>query len=157
MRDVLGNRELRGPRQITSANIDRIFDDHGRRFLVIEEKGPDEKVGDGQALLLRNLAGLPAVDVWGVRGTPDDLRVTQVFSNGGTLHLASGDWSVYQRAVDDWFASDLDPSWEQALVALAEVPYDPPAWCPRETWTALDEALTAACVHRARHSNGGTT
>lgn len=104
VRDVLGNRELRGPRNITSSNLDRIFDDHGCRFLIVEEKQPGEPAcSSGQRSLLVSLSKLPMFTVWGARGTPDDLTLFTV-EGGLFVPSAKGDFDVYQAAVLDWFA-----------------------------------------------------
>jgi hypothetical protein len=100
--DLLGNLELRGPRNITSSNIDRIFDDGGRRFLVIEEKNEGEDAPEGQRKLLRALSQLPNVTVWVVRGTPWELSVKELV-NGSLRWIAKGDWEDYQSAVHEWF------------------------------------------------------
>ena len=97
--DMLSHRELRGPRNITSSNIDRVFDDRGR-FLFIEEKRDGETMSKGQMLMLQALSRRH--DVWVVKGTPEALYVYTVHSDGLDL-LEMGDWSLYQRMVDDWF------------------------------------------------------
>ena len=107
MRDVLGNRELRGPRNITSANVDRIFDDNGQRFLIIEEKNPHEKCSEGQRALLRALSRLNHVTVWFTQGTPDNLTVYEI--RGDTRRrISTGTIDDYQHLVDAWFASPID-------------------------------------------------
>lgn len=102
--DVLSHRELRGPRNITSSNVDRMFDNNGR-VLLIEEKGPNEIVSEGQKIALQALANLPAATVWLVRGTPDALRVDRVRPRreGYEVLLDVGDWEAYQRLVGRWF------------------------------------------------------
>jgi hypothetical protein len=148
MRDVLATHELRGPREITSSNVDRAFDDNGQRFLLIEEKNPDEAVARGQQILLRRLATLPTVDVWFVRGNPDRLSVWKVAPEGST-RLCDGDMGAYQRQVLAWFAQPIDGmAWDRVLAPLASMPYEPPAWCPPEVWLALDLAIVATLQHR---------
>lgn len=138
LRDSLSVRELRGPREITSSNIDRCFDDAGRRFLFIEEKNNLEQIRDGQRRMLRSLARLPTVDVWGVQGTPNELAIYKINSDGSRV-VDRGDWGTYQAAVNDWFdASTPAPEWERALFALVEAPFEPPAWCSSTTWRAFD-------------------
>lgn len=102
LRDVLANCELRGPREITSSNVDRIFDDGGKRFLVIEEKNWNEPVAADQIRMLRALASVPRFDVWGVRGDPDDLTISRILPNR-TVGIAAGEFDIYQAAVDAWF------------------------------------------------------
>lgn len=149
--DVLGHRELQGPRQITSANVDRIFDDAGRRFLVIEEKQPSEAIKAGQLRLLKNLAALPTIEVWGVRGTPESLRVTRLGNDPAVLVEDGGTFEDYQRVVSDWFGSPVAaPSpWNEILDGLAGAAYSPPAWCPSDVWAAFDTALTAVLTQRS--------
>ncbi len=100
--DILSHRELRGPRNITSSNIDRLYDD-GRtgRMLGIEEKNPGEPVPDGQNQALHALA-VRFDDVWLVVGTPDDLTISESVE-GGWTELGSGDWGYYQDSVLDWY------------------------------------------------------
>lgn len=157
MRDVLCNLELRGPRKITSANIDRIFDDAGRRFLMIEEKNPGEKLSTAQFTLLKRLAGLPNVDVWGARGTPESVVVKKVLADGSTRNLCAGNFDVYQQAVSRWFSearqfgqpAEVLPV-ERVLDGLQWEPYTAPEWCPPELWIAFDRALTAVLEQRDR-------
>lgn len=103
--DILSHRELRGPRNITSANLDRIFDDGGRRFLVIEEKTSAEKLlSSGQRGLLLALARLPMFTVWFARGTPQSLELFD-FGSDQPWPFLEGDFTQYQNAVSRWFAS----------------------------------------------------
>lgn len=139
--DVLAFMELRGPRNITSSNVDRIYDDGGKRFLIIEEKQPGEALKAGQRKLLVNLASLPRVDVWGVRGTPDDLRITHFRPGTGWVQIAAGDKATYERCVHAWFAAETH-RWDHALHVLAEVPYEAPAWCPEDLWREFEATLT---------------
>jgi hypothetical protein len=151
MRDHLPNRELRGPRQITSSNIDRIFDDSGQRFLMIEEKAPGEAVSAGQMRLLRALAALPQVTVWGVRGTPDNLTITDIQPGSTNTFVESADFGTYQQQVDQWFRCDSDViPWGKLLEALKGMPWTAPSWCPAEDWDALDKALAAVLRHQNR-------
>lgn len=143
--DKLSHRELRGPRQITSSNIDRIFDDEGRRMLLIEEKQPNEPVPGGQWALLRALGKIPEITVWGVRGTPDSLRITDLVS---LEVLAEGNWDTYQQAVTDWFKSPR-PAPRDWLATLAEAPFDAPAWCSPDVWRDFDKALTQVLSQRS--------
>lgn len=53
------------------SDIDAIIEHHGR-FLVIENKRPDEEIPLGQLITLRALAALPQFTVWVVRGNPPD-------------------------------------------------------------------------------------
>lgn len=149
MREVLANVEVRGPRNITSSNVDRIYDDDGKRFLIIEEKNPGEQVRKGQQRLLANFARLPRVDVWGVRGTPDDLNIKRFVPTGGWTQHATGDVSTYEHCVHAWFAASAD-DWGHALDVLGEVAYEPPAWCPPEIWREFDTALTKVMALHAR-------
>lgn len=149
MRDVLGNCELRGPRQITSSNIDRIFDDNGSRFLMIEEKGPEEKIPAGQGRLLRSLSALPGVDVWGVRGTPQELTVSRITPERSIV-IFRGDLTAYQQAVGAWYDVVPPSRWDSVLDGLADAPYEPPPWCPPALWEAFDASLTAVLSHRSR-------
>ena len=153
MRDHLPNRELRGPRQITSSNIDRIFDDGGQRFLMIEEKAPAEPVSAGQTRLLRALAAVPQVTVWGVRGTPDNLTVTAIRPGSTETIVESGSFDTYQQQVDQWFRVDSCVlPWDKLLESLKGMPWTAPAWCPPDVWDALDKALVAVLreSHRAK-------
>lgn len=143
----ISHRELRGPRQITSSNVDRIFDDRGLRFLIIEEKQQNERLSHGQTQLLKSLAQLPTVDVWGVRGTPDSLTVKQITPDGSTT-IATGNFTDYQAAVSSWFGSPLPDPWECELWEAGELPFEAPSWCPPDVWHAFDLALTA--VRKAR-------
>jgi len=107
----LTHLELRGPRNITSANIDRILDDHGHRFLYIEEKRPNEGMTEGQKALLRNLARQRRNTVWIVTGTPDELSV-QMLGNktNGQVTMGTtvyGNWTTLQRLADEWFGDDI--------------------------------------------------
>lgn len=144
--DVLAFLELRGPRNITSSNVDRIFDDGGKRFLIIEEKQPGEKLKAGQHKLLANLARLPLVDVWGVKGTPDSLAVSHYRSDTGTWErIGEGDMRTYERCVHAWFAAETGEA-EHALDVLSELPHKPPAGCAPELWDQLDKTLVA--IHK---------
>lgn len=154
MRDVLGNNEVRGPRNITSSNVDRIFDDAGKRFLIIEEKNPGEQIKEGQRRLLANLAKLPRVDVWGVRGTPDALTVNALTPTGFE-RTAEGDFDTYQRCVHAWFAAEHDDL-THALDVLGPLPYTAPNWCPPEVWARFDMALSevmAVAANRPKARN----
>ena len=146
-RDVLANRELQGPRQITSSDIDRIFDDRGR-FLMIEEKNPGEQALTGQKRLLAALAGLPEVDVWGVRGNPDDLTVWQITPTGSQVLLAGVGFSSYQALVSDWFRSPRTVAVRWLDVLAGGMPMVAPEWCPPPVWQALDVAVVAVLRHR---------
>lgn len=102
----LSHRELRGPRNITAANIDRIFDDGGRKFLVIEEKRPNEpKLSPGQNGLLLALARVPMFTVWLARGTPQALDLFDYGSDDPWPFLDQVDFTRYQQEVSRWFAS----------------------------------------------------
>src|SRR5690606_17854997 len=148
MRDVLANREIRGPRNITSSNVDRIFDDDGRRFLVIEEKQPGEQIKAGQRRLLANLARLPQVDVWGVRGTPRSLSIKAHRPGVGWVPvLREGDVAAYEQCVHAWYAAERD-DWRHALDLLSEVPVTSPAWCPDDLWSEFESALTKVLALR---------
>ena len=100
--DTLSHRELRGPRNITSSNIDRLYDD-GRtgRMLGIEEKNPGEAIPDGQNKALHALADR-FDDVWVVIGTPDDLTIYESVEGNWTM-LGRGDWGYYQDSIFDWY------------------------------------------------------
>lgn len=148
--DTLSHRELRGPRNITSSNLDRFFDDNGRRFLAIEEKAPNEDISKGQGLMLRHLACVPMVDVWFVKGDPSELTVRRVTPPGSPLEaVASGDFATYQNAVADWFNSRPAPLAERQLAAWEGSQFDAPAWCPDDEWRAFDAALTRVVARRA--------
>jgi len=134
----ISNRELRGPRQITSSNIDRVLDDHGR-FLFIEEKHEDETVPKGQGRMLRALSYHH--DVWLVRGNPERLRIWQIIC-GNTAILADGDYTTYQKAVLRWFANPPAPGTARDWLQLLEVPYTAPDGIPKADWDAFDTALT---------------
>lgn len=103
--DVLSHRELRGPRQITSSNVDRAFDNNGH-ILFIEEKHPREEVPAGQAWLLRSLARPKSTTVWLARGVPDNLLVWRVGHTqpGDSVVFEGGDFDDYQAAVSAWYA-----------------------------------------------------
>ena len=106
--DKIGFLELRGPRSITSSNLDRIFDDGGRRFLVVEEKEFGESLGAGQRALLYALARLREVTVLLVEGTPDELQVLMLCPpDPGVRLLAEGGFAEYQRIIDAWYAGQL--------------------------------------------------
>jgi len=141
MRDVLANRELRGPRSITSSNIDRIFDDNGKRTLFIEEKNEGEAIADGHKRLLRAMATKQGFTVWLVRGDPNRLRVDRLTAESTLQFVAGGDLSAYQAAVTEWYASpEVDPpGW---LDVLAEAPFTAPAGFDPALWHAFDVALT---------------
>jgi hypothetical protein len=149
--DSLSNRELRGPREITSSDIDRVFDDAGRRFLFVEEKAPNEHVPRGQDRMLRALAALPHVDVWGVRGTPDRLRIVPITPTGADAsRVIEGDFDAYQRAVLTWFTRPIsEHNSEWMLDELSGVPFTAPEWCPPETWQEFDRLLTAVLSVRS--------
>lgn len=149
MRDVLANQEIRGPRNITSSNVDRVYDDAGKRFLVIEEKQPGEALRAGQQKLLVGLASLPNVDVWGVRGTPDDLSIKHFRPSVGWVHVGAGDVATYERCVHAWFAAETH-AWSHALDLLGEVPFDAPPWCPTDVWQTFEAALTKVMALYAR-------
>lgn len=105
----VSHRELQGPRNITSSNIDRVFDDDGR-LLFIEEKHWGEPATNGQRRLLAALA--EEHTVWLVRGEPENL---EVWSISGGRRRADGEYILrgkqevvgafedYQRAVLHWF------------------------------------------------------
>lgn len=95
--------ELRGPRNITSSDLDRIFDDRGQRFLVVEEKRPNEVVPPGQKRMLYALADTPGFTVFGVVGTPEALTVWELRPNGTRRWITDGTVAEYQAAVMDWF------------------------------------------------------
>lgn len=99
MRHVLSNLELRGPRNITSSNIDRCFDDNGR-FLFVEEKNDRESMPNGQRRMLLTLSHQH--DVWIVKGSPDRLKIWTL-QDGEHAVLAEGSMSTYQSAVFSWF------------------------------------------------------
>lgn len=102
---VLAFKELRGPRNITSSDVDRIFDDGGRRFLVIEEKTENERpISHGQKQLLSALARLPMFTVWLARGTPERLSVYDWASDDPAPFLQDITFDQYQEAVAQWFA-----------------------------------------------------
>lgn len=159
MRDHLSVQELRGPRNITSSNVDRIFDDNGQRFLIIEEKGSSEKVAKGQTRLLRNLAASEQITVWGVRGTPDELEVWRLTADGKQL-VAAGNWDDYQRAVMEWFTGDrgddepsndlniVDRQWEDVVRIITEAPFEKPSWMTDETHGLWDGYTTRLAVER---------
>lgn len=114
----LSNLELRGPRNITSTNLDRLFDDSGKRFLIVEEKRPGEAYPGGQRKALIALAHLtPLLEVWVAEGTPEQLqvyRLVPVRSNNGDQEqcamkhlLASGTFGDYQKLTLDWFGRQM--------------------------------------------------
>ena len=99
--DQLSHRELRGPRNITSSNPDRIFDDNGR-LLFIEEKRADEpNAKKGQLRLLLSLAEYH--DVWAAKGEPNNLTLWKVHPEGRYETIGQGDFGWYQERVLDWF------------------------------------------------------
>lgn len=108
LKDSLSHRELRGPRNITSTNMDRLFDDGGKRFLVIEEKRPTEKIPGGQHACLAALSKLPMFTVWLARGTPDELTLTDFHPSAPSEPFAERiPFETYQAYVDQWFQRAL--------------------------------------------------
>lgn len=101
--DSLSHRELRGPRNITSSNVDRIFDDGGQRFLIIEEKKPNERVSHGQRQMLTALSRIPSVDVWLARGTTERIDLSDVADGNPWPFLQGINFDGYQKAVANWF------------------------------------------------------
>ena len=97
--DTLSHRELNGPRNITSSNIDRMFDDNGR-ILFIEEKNMLEQMPNGQKRALKALSN--QVDVWVVIGSPDALIIYEI-DKGDISDGIEGNWDYYQNAVYNWF------------------------------------------------------
>lgn len=92
--------ELRGPRNITSSNIDRCFDDGGKRFLFIEHKHENEAIPGGQSFMLKALARLPQMTVWITKGSPDRLVIYEIGTGAAPV---VGDWSTLQAKADAWF------------------------------------------------------
>lgn len=99
--DHLSCYGINGPRGISSSNVDRIFDDDGRRFLLIEEKWPDEGIPRGQGKLLLGLAKLPQWTVWLVKGTPESVAVMDIAQRRWLLE--GQPFSSYENLVNDWF------------------------------------------------------
>lgn len=97
-------RELRGPREITSSNIDCVLDDGGRRFLFIEFKRRDEPMSYGQERLLKALARLNEVTVWVVRGTSSRLDASVWDGDEVRVFLRHRGFGDLQKAVFRWFA-----------------------------------------------------
>lgn len=106
--DWLRLLELRGPRGITSSDIDRIFDDWGKRWLVVEEKGANEEPKFGQRWMLQGLASIPQVTVLLVRGDAHLLCVARLMADGTYRELGTGDETHYQRIVTAWYDDQLE-------------------------------------------------
>ncbi len=100
--DLPTHRELRGPRNITTTNIDRAIDDKGRRFLFMEHKRPDESMPDGQKRFLFGLARQPNTTVWVTSGDTDQLELWELGDTA--VRLGVMNWDGLQRRLDDWFA-----------------------------------------------------
>ena len=151
-RDVLANRELQGPRQITSSDIDRIFDDRGR-FLMIEEKNPGEQALTGQKRLLAALAGLPGGRRLGGAGQPrrPDLGLaTRSRPRGARYCLPASGSPVIRR----WSVTGSAPRGPCGCPVACDVLAGgmpmvvAPEWCPPPVWQALDVAVVAVLRHR---------
>ena len=106
IKDRLSHRELQGPRNISSTNVDRLFDDNGNRFLYIEEKNTREaSISKGQLRALRALSNYPENEVWIVKGNPSRLSVYQLNGADHAALITGGTWIEYQQLVFDWFAA----------------------------------------------------
>lgn len=104
----ISHRELRGPRNITSSNIDRVFDDHGNRVLFIEEKSLREasSITAGQKGLLYSLARIPNAETWVAIGDVSEVTVYRLHGRGPSDQLLHrGCWEAYQDLVEKWYAS----------------------------------------------------
>lgn len=141
--DLLGYRELRGPRNITSSNIDRAFDDDGQRCLVIEEKRENEDLSDAQLGMLRSFACRSEVEVWLVLGNPDRLEVQRVYPDGKRVVIASGDFAAYQSAVWDWFEQPAPDLWDRLHTFRLTLIAAGPDWCPADAYDAMLDAIKA--------------
>lgn len=153
--DNISHRELRGPRNITSSNGDRLFDDGGRRFLFIEEKHTNEPPASrGQKGLLQGLASQPNFTVWACKGVPSRLTLFHVLPHGEgfTVIGEDKDFDWYQEQVYEWFAQPATPPATMAtLAALKTLPFGRPPDIPDELdWAVIDKHITGIAMSLSR-------
>lgn len=130
----LSSNPVTGPRNITSGNIDRVFqDDRQNRFLFIEEKDTNEReMGPGQWYMLAALAQLPGVETWVVKGSVTDSIAAYRFDTWYRIeHLPDiRDYGSYQNAVHRWYEADRLPGKSLKVLPPNHQNYLPPGGIP---------------------------
>jgi hypothetical protein len=101
--DMISHVPLLGPRNISSSNIDRAFDNDGK-LLVFEEKHTDETLPLGQKRMYRSFAMKPGCTAGLARGTASRMDIS-VWKPGDTdpTYVGTGDHDYYQHLVSRWF------------------------------------------------------